>query len=42
VFGENKNQNMAMKYVLDSNDNPIDSDGDGVYDRVDAKGESTA
>lgn len=42
VFGENKNQNMSMKYVLDSNDDPVDSDGDGVYDRVDAKDESTA
>ena len=26
-----------MKYVLDANENPIDSDDDGVYDRVDAK-----
>ena len=42
VFGENKNQNMAMKYVLDSNDNPVDSNGDGIYDRVDAKGDATA
>src|SRR6056300_307734 len=40
VFGENKNQNMAMKYVTDNSGNPIDSDGDGVYDRVDAKTES--
>jgi hypothetical protein len=39
VFGENKNQNMAMKYVVDSSNEPIDSDGDGVYDRVDAKTE---
>lgn len=37
VFGENKNQNMSMKYSLDSAGNPIDSDGDGVYDREDAK-----
>lgn len=40
VFGENKNQNMAMKYVTDSAGNAIDSDNDGVYDRVDAKGAS--
>jgi len=39
VFAENKNQNMAMKYVLDSDSQPIDSDGDGVYDREDAKTE---
>lgn len=37
VFGENKNQNIAMQYVTDVQGNPIDSDGDGVYDRVDAK-----
>ena len=37
VFGENKNQNMAMKYKTDAAGNNIDSDGDGVYDRVDAK-----
>jgi len=37
VFAENKNQNMSMKYVLDAAGNPIDSDNDGVYDRVDAK-----
>ena len=37
VFGENKNQNMAMKYKKDAAGNNIDSDGDGVYDRVDAK-----
>lgn len=40
VFGENKNQNMAMKYVLDASGNPIDSNSDGVYDREDAKMES--
>jgi hypothetical protein len=39
VFAENKNQNMAMKYVTDSAGNPVDSDGDGVFDRVDAKTE---
>lgn len=37
VFGENKNQNIAMQYVTDANGNPIDSDSDGVYDREDAK-----
>ena len=37
VLGENKNQNMAMKYVTDTAGNFIDSNGDGVYDRVDAK-----
>ena len=42
VFGENKNQNMSMKYVTDVSGNPVDSDGDGVYDRVDAKGDVTA
>ncbi len=38
VFGENKNLNISMKYVVDGNGNPIDSTGDGLYDRVDAKG----
>tara|TARA_R110000803_G_scaffold194884_1_gene258050 strand:- start:631 stop:1443 length:813 start_codon:yes stop_codon:yes gene_type:complete len=37
VFAENKNQNMAMKYATDAEGNRIDSNGDGVYDRVDAK-----
>jgi hypothetical protein len=37
VFGENKNQNMAMQYVTDAAGNPIDSNSDGVYDREDAK-----
>lgn len=37
VFAENKNQNMSMKYDTDSAGNPIDSNNDGVYDRVDAK-----
>ena len=37
VFGENKNQNIAMQYVTDALGNPIDSDSDGVYDREDAK-----
>ena len=38
VLGENKNINISQKYKTDSNDNPIDSDNDGVYDRVDSKG----
>lgn len=37
VFGENKNQNMAMQYKTDTAGNPIDSNSDGVYDREDAK-----
>lgn len=37
VFGENKNMNKSMKYVVDASGNPIDSDNDGVYDREDAK-----
>lgn len=37
VLGENKNQNMAMRYVTDAAKNPIDSNSDGVNDRVDAK-----
>jgi hypothetical protein len=36
VFGENKNQNMAMQYVTDALGNPVDSDSDGVFDREDA------
>jgi hypothetical protein len=42
VFGENKNQNMAMQYKTDASGNPIDSDSDGVYDREDAKFISSA
>lgn len=42
VFGENKNQNMSMKYVLDAAGNPVDSDNDGVFDRADAKGGAAA
>ena len=42
VFGENKNQNMAMQYKTDASGNPIDSDSDGVYDREDAKFTSSA
>jgi hypothetical protein len=37
VFGENKNLNYSQVYKEDVNGNPIDSDSDGVYDRVDAK-----
>ena len=35
VFGENKNINYSQSYV----DGMIDSDGDGVYDREDDKGD---
>lgn len=38
VFGENKNINISQKYLEDAAGNLIDSDGDGVYDRVDSKG----
>lgn len=37
TFKENKNLNMSMAYRVDSLGNPIDSDGDGVYDRVNSK-----
>jgi len=37
VLGENKNINYSQKYDTDTAGNPIDSDGDGLYDRVDAK-----
>jgi hypothetical protein len=37
VFAENKNQSAPMKYKTDSAGNNLDSDGDGVFDRVDAK-----
>jgi len=37
VYGVNDNINISQRYVLDGNDNPVDSDGDGVYDREDAK-----
>lgn len=37
VFGENKNISSSMKYVEDASGNPIDSDNDGVFDRVEAK-----
>jgi len=38
VLGENQNLNMSQKYSTDTGGNTIDSDGDGVNDRVDAKG----
>lgn len=38
IFGHNKNINYSQIYVTDASGNPIDSDGDGVYDRVDNKG----
>ena len=37
VMGENKNINYSQKYSTDSGGNAIDSDGDGINDRVDAK-----
>lgn len=37
VFGENKNISAPMKYKTDAAGNRIDSDSDGVFDRVDAK-----
>ena len=37
VFGENKNINYSQKYKTDSAGNNLDSDGDGVFDREDAK-----
>lgn len=40
VFGENKNIAAPMRYVTDAAKNNIDSDSDGVFDRVDAKGDS--
>ncbi len=42
VLGENKNINISQKYKTDSNNNPIDSDGDGINDRVDAKGATSS
>jgi hypothetical protein len=41
VFGENKNINYSQKYDTDAAGNFIDSDGDGVYDRIDSKTGST-
>lgn len=37
VFGENKNLNAAMRYVSDNTGHPVDSNGDGVFDRESAK-----
>jgi len=37
VFGENKNLAAPLKYNTDAAGNSIDSDSDGVFDRVDAK-----
>jgi len=37
VLGENKNINYSQAYAKDSFGNLIDSDNDGVYDRVDSK-----
>lgn len=37
TFKENKNINMSMTYAKDAFGNYIDSDADGVYDRVDDK-----
>ena len=42
VFGENKNINYSQKYKTDAAGNNLDSDGDGVFDRVDAKSGTTA
>lgn len=37
VLGENKNINYSQTYAKDSFGNLVDSDNDGVYDRVDSK-----
>ena len=41
VLGENKNINFSQKYSTDAGGNVLDSDGDGIADRVDAKTGST-
>jgi len=41
VFGENKNINYSQKYSTSADGTPIDSDGDGVNDRIDDKGSTT-
>lgn len=41
VLGENKNINYSQKYVTDTDGNAVDSDNDGVNDRVDDKGQTT-
>ena len=42
VFGENKNINYSQKYKTDAAGNNLDSDGDGIFDREDAKSGKTA
>ena len=42
VFGENKNINYSQKYKTDAAGNNLDSDGDGIFDREDAKSGTTA
>tara|TARA_R110002153_G_scaffold43893_2_gene123947 strand:- start:84 stop:878 length:795 start_codon:yes stop_codon:yes gene_type:complete len=42
VLKENKNINISQEYVLDTFNNPIDSDGDGVNDRVNSARNSTS
>jgi len=42
VLGENKNINISQKYKTDSNNNPIDSNNDGVFDRVESKGATSS
>lgn len=37
ALGENKNLNYSQKYLTDAFGNNVDSDNDGVYDRVDSK-----
>jgi hypothetical protein len=37
VFGENKNINYSQSYKTDAAGNNLDSNGDGVFDRVDSK-----
>jgi hypothetical protein len=41
-LGENRNINYSQKYATDSYGNNIDSDNDGVYDRVDSKGATSS
>jgi hypothetical protein len=38
VMGENKNINMSQKYAELSDGSNYDTDGDGLYERVDSKG----
>jgi hypothetical protein len=37
VFGENSNIAAPQRYVFDEEGDPVDTDGDGVYDRENAK-----